>query len=74
MNIIISQNKIEAFTKKLQILKKIINGNVLDMFPILSDYIANKPLINKILILPDIQKQLKLLSEHLKKVFCERNV
>ena len=71
-NISISQNKIEAFTKKLQIWKNRINGNVLDMFPALSDYIANKPLINKILILPDIQKRLELLSEHFKKYFVKK--
>ena len=39
------------------------------MFSVLSDYIANKPLINKTLIFPDIQKRLKLLSEHFKRYF-----
>ena len=41
------------------------------MFPVLCDYIANKPLIDKELIFSDIQPQLELLSEHFKKYFLK---
>ena len=47
-NFLISQNKTVAFTKKLQIWKNRINSNALDMFPVLNDDNANKPLINTI--------------------------
>ena len=53
-NILISQNKIVAFTKKLQFWKNKINENVLDMFSVLSDCIGNNLLINKTLTLSDI--------------------
>ena len=41
------------------------------MFPVLCDYIANKPLIDKELIFSDIQSHLELLSEHFKKYFLK---
>ena len=41
------------------------------MFPVLCDYIANKPLIDKELIFSDIQPHLELLSEHFKKYFLK---
>ena len=44
-NILLSQNKITAFIKKLNIWNARIKDNVVDMFPVLCDYIANKPLI-----------------------------
>ena len=37
------------------------------MFRVLSDYIANKPSMNKILILHDVQKYFQLLSAHFKR-------
>ena len=46
-NILLSQNTIAAFIKKLNIWKARINDNVVDMFPVLCGYIANKPLIDK---------------------------
>ena len=49
-NILLSQNKITAFMKKLNIWKARISDNVVDMFPVLYDYVANKPLIDKELI------------------------
>ena len=59
-NILLSQNKITAFIKKLNIWKARISDNVVDMFPVLCDYIANKPLIVKELIFSDIQPHLEL--------------
>ena len=70
-NILLSQNKITAFIKKLNIWKTRISDNVVDMFPVLCDYIANKPLIDKELISSDIQPHLELLSEHFKKYFSK---
>ena len=70
-NILLSQNKIIAFIKKLNIWKARISDNVVDMFPVLCDYIANKPLIDKELIFSDIQPHLELLSEHFKKYFLK---
>ena len=48
-----------------------MNDNVLDMPPVLSDYIANKSLINKILILPDFQKHLDCYPNILKGIFVK---
>ena len=70
-NILLSQNKITAFIKKLNTWKARISDNVVDMFPVLCDYIANKPLIGKELIFSDIQPHLELLSEHFKKYFLK---
>ena len=70
-NILLSQNKITAFIKKLNIWKARISDNVVDMFPVLCDYIANKPLIDKELIFSDTQPHLELLSEHFKKYFLK---
>ena len=70
-NILLSQSKITAFIKKLNTWKARISDNVLDMFPVLCDYIANKPLIDKELIFSDIQPHLELLSEHFKKYFLK---
>ena len=70
-NILLSQNKITAFIKKLNIWKARISDNVVDMFPVLCDCIANKPLIDKELIFSDIQPHLELLSEHFKKYFLK---
>ena len=53
-NILLSQNKI-TFIKKLNIWKARISDNVVDMFPVLCDYTANKPLSDKELIFSDIQ-------------------
>ena len=70
-NILLSQNKITAFIKKLNIWKARVSDNVVDMFPVLCDYIANKPLFDKELIFSDIQSHLELLSEHFKKFFLK---
>ena len=70
-NILLSQNKIAAFIKKLNIWNARINNNVVDMFPVLCDYVANKPLINKELIFCDIQQHLKLLFEHFRNYFLK---
>ena len=70
-NILLSQNKITAFIKKLNIWKARISDNVVDMFPVLRDYIANKPLIDRELIFSDVQPHLELLSEHFKKYFLK---
>ena len=70
-NILLSQNKITAFIKKLNIWKARTSDNVVVMFPVLFDYIANKSLIDKELIFSDIQPHLELLSEHFKKYFSK---
>ena len=49
-NILLSQNKITAYMKKLKIWKARISDNAVNMFPVRCDYIANKPLIDKELI------------------------
>ena len=72
-NILLSQNKITAFIKKLNIWKARISDNVVNMFPVLCDYIANKPLIDKELIFSDIEQHLKLLSEHFRKYFLKES-
>lgn len=41
------------------------------MFPVLCDYIANKPLINTDLVFSDIQQHLELLSVHFTKYFLK---
>ena len=56
---LLSQNKITAFVKKFNIWNARIKNNVVNMFPVLSDYIANKSLIDKELIFSDIQEHLK---------------
>ena len=50
-----------------------IKDNVVDMFPVLCDYIANKLLIDKELIFSDIEQHLKLLSEHFRKYFLKES-
>ena len=70
-NILLSQNKITAFTKKLNLWKSRIDDNVVDMFPVLCDYIENKPLIRTDLIFSDIQQHLELLSNHFTKYFLK---
>ena len=70
-NILLSQNKITAFTKKLNLWKSRIDDNVVDMFPVLCDYIENKPLIRTDLIFSDIQQHLELLSDHFMKYFLK---
>ena len=72
-NILLGQNKITAFIKKLNIWNAGIKDNVVDMFPVLCDYIANKPLIDKELIFSDIEQHLKLLSEHFRKYFLKES-
>ena len=67
----LSQNKITAFTKKLNLWKSRIDNNVVDVFPVLCDYIKNKPLIRADLIFSDIQQHLELLAEHFTKYFLK---
>ena len=70
-NILLSQNKITAFTKKLNLWKSRTDDNVVDMFPVLCDCIENKPLIRTDLIFSDIQQHLELLSDHFTKYFLK---
>ena len=70
-NILLSQNKITAFTKKHNLRKSRIDNNVVDMFPVLCDYIENKPLIRTDLIFSDIQQHLELLCDHFTKYFLK---
>ena len=57
-NVLLSQNKITAFIKKLNIRKTRINDYIVDMFPVLHGCIDNNPLINSELIFSDIQLEL----------------
>ena len=43
------------------------------MFPVLCDYIANKPLINTQLIFSDIQQYMEVLSENFTKYFLKES-
>ena len=70
-HILLDQNKITAFIKKLSIWKSRLNDNVLDIFPILCDYVDNKPLIKAELIFFDTQQHLELLSKYFTDYFLK---
>jgi len=64
--LVLSQNKLTALIKKLNIRITGIN-DVVDMFLVICDYIVNKPLISTESIFSDIQQHLELHSEHFAK-------
>ena len=70
-NILLSQNKITAFIKKLNIWKAKINDNIVNKFSVLFSYIASKLLINSELIFSDIQEYLQFVSYSTKYILKE---